>query len=66
MSGPNPSELGKFQNPENPITHSQVKKITELAKFVAQNKSGPLKPKRIVTVKEKVTKDNFKNISNKD
>ena len=37
MSGPNPSELGKSQNQENPITHSQVKKNTELAKFVAQN-----------------------------
>ena len=66
MSGPNPSELGKSQNQENLITRSQVKKNTELAKFMAQNQTGPLKPKRIVTVKEKVTKDKFENISNKD
>ena len=66
MSGPNPSELGKSQNQENPITRSQVKKNIELAKFVAQNQTGPLKPKRTVTVKEKVTKDKFENISNKD
>ena len=66
MSGPNPSELGKSQNQENPITRSQVKKNTELAKFVAQNQTGPLKPKRTVTAKEKVTKDKFENISNKD
>ena len=26
MSGPNPSELGKSQIQENPITRSQVKK----------------------------------------
>ena len=39
---------------------------TEHAKCVAQNQIGPLKPKRTVTVKEKVTKDNFENISNKD
>ena len=66
MSGPNPSELGKSQNQANPITRSQVKKNTELEKFVAQNETGPLKPKRTVTVKEKVTKDKFENISNKD
>ena len=66
MSGPNPSELGKSQNQENPITRSQVKKNTELEKFVAQNQTGPPKPKRTVTVKEKVTKDKFENISNKD
>ena len=66
MSGTNPSELGKSQNQENPITRSQVKKNIELAKFVAQNQTGPLKPKRTVTVKEKVTKDKFENISNKD
>ena len=66
MSGPNPSELGKFHNQENPITRSQAKIKTELAKSVSQNQIGPLKPKRTVTVKEKVTKDNFGNISNKD
>ena len=66
MSGPNPSELGKSQIQENPITRSQVKKNTELPKFVGQNPSGPLKPKRTVTVKEKVTKDKFENISYKD
>ena len=33
---------------------------------MAQNQTGTLKPKRTVTVKEKVTKDNFENISNKD
>ena len=66
MSGPNPSKLGKSKNQENPITRSQVKKNTELAKFVLQNHTGPLKPKRTVAVKEKVTKDNFENISNKD
>ena len=66
MSGPNPSELGKSQNQENPITRSQVKKNTELAKFVEQNQIGPLKRKRTVTVKEKVTKDKFENICNKD
>ena len=66
MSRPNPSELGKSLNQENPITRSQVKKNTELAKFVAQNQTGPLKPKIKVTVKEKVTKDKFENISNKD
>ena len=66
MSGPNSSELGKSQVQENPITCSQVKKNIELAKFVAQNQTGPLKPKRIVTVKEKVNKDKFENISNKD
>ena len=66
MSDLNPSELGKFQNQENPFMHSQVRKNTELAKFVAQNQIGPLKPKRTFTVKEKVTKDNFENISNKD
>ena len=48
MSGPNPSELGKSKIQENPITRSQVKKNTELAKFVAQNQTGPLKPKRTV------------------
>ena len=64
MSGPNPSELGKSQNKENPITSSQAKKNTELANFVAQNQAGPLKPKRTVTVREKVTRDNFENISN--
>ena len=63
MSVPNPSELGKFQNQENPITRSQVKKNTELAKFVAQNHIGPLKPKRTVTMNEKEPKDNFENIS---
>ena len=66
MSGPNPSGLGKSQIQENPITRSQVKKNTELAKIVAQNQTGPLKPKRTVTVKKKVTKDNFENIFNKD
>ena len=66
MSGPNASELGKSQIQENPITRSQVKKNTELAKIVAQNQTSPLKPKRTVTVKEKVTKDKFENISNKD
>ena len=66
MSGPNPSELGKSQNQENPITRSHVKKNTELAKFVAQNQTCPLKPKRTVTVKEKVNKDKFENISNED
>ena len=45
MSGPTPGELGKSQYQENPITRSQVKKNTELAKFVAQNQIGPLKPK---------------------
>ena len=44
MSGPNPSELRKSQNQKNPITRSQVKKNTELAKFLAQNQTGPLKP----------------------
>ena len=63
MSGPNPSELGKSQNQQNPVTHSQVKKNTELATRVAQNQTGPLKPKGTVTVKEKVTNDNFGNIS---
>ena len=63
MSGPNPSELGKSQIQENTITRSQVRKNTELAKIVAQNQTGPLKPKRTVTVKEKVTKDKFENIS---
>ena len=66
MSGPNTSELGKSKSQENPITRRQVKKNIELAKFVAQNQIGPLKPKRIVTVKEKVTEENFENISNKD
>ena len=66
MSGPNPNELGKSQIQENPITRSQVKKNNDRAKFVAQNQTGPLKPKRTVTVKEKVTKDNLENISNKD
>ena len=66
MSGPNPSELWISQIQENPITRSQVKKNTELAKIVAQNQTAPLKPKRTVTVKEKVTKDIFENISNKD
>ena len=66
MSGPNPSELRKSQNQENPITRSQVKKNTQHAKFVAQYQIGPFKPKRTVTVKEKVTKDNFGNLSNKD
>ena len=64
--GPNPRELGKSQNQENPITRSQIKKNTEIAKFVAQNQIGLLKPKRTVTVKEKVTKDNFENISSKE
>ena len=66
MSGPNPSELGKSQTQENPITRSQVKKNTELAKIAAPNQTGLLKPKKTVTVKEKVNKDNFENISNKD
>ena len=44
MSGPNSSESGKSQNQENPITRSQVKKTTELANFVAQNKIGAVKP----------------------
>ena len=66
MSEPNPSELGKSQIRKNPITRSQVKKNIELAKFEAQNQTGPLKPKRTVTVNEKVTKDKYENISNKD
>ena len=66
MLGLNTSELGKSQSQENPITRSQVKKNTELAKFVAQNQIGPLSPKKTVTVKEKVTEENFENISNKD
>ena len=33
---------------------------------MAQNQTGPLKPKRTVTVQENVTKDNYENISNKD
>ena len=45
MSGPNSSELGKSQIQENPITRSQVKKNTELAKFVPQNQLVPLNPK---------------------
>ena len=57
MPGPNPSELGKSQNQENPITRSEVKKNTKVAKFVAQNQIGPLKPERTVTVKEKVVTD---------
>ena len=66
MSGPNSSELEKSQNQENPIRRSEVKKNTELAKFVLQNQIGPLNPRRIVTVKKKVTKDNFENISSKE
>ena len=66
MSGLNPTESVKSQNQENPITHSQDRKNTELAKFVAQNQIGPLKPKKTVSLKEKVTKDNFESISNKD
>ena len=66
MSGSNPNELGKSQNQKNPTTRNQAKKNTELAKFATQNQTGPLKPKRTVTVKEKVTKDNFENISSKD
>ena len=53
MSGPNLSELGKSQNQENPVTRSQVKKNTELAKIVAQNQTGPLKRKRTVTMKKR-------------
>ena len=64
--GPNPSELWKTQNQENPITRSQTKKNTDLAKFIAQNLTSPLKSRRTVTVKEKVTKDNFKNIFKQD
>ena len=63
MSGPNLTELGKSQNQENPIMRSQIKKNSELAKFLARNQTGPLKLKRTVTVKEEVTKDNFENIS---
>ena len=33
MSGPKPSELGKSQNQESPIMHSQAKKNTELGKL---------------------------------
>ena len=66
MSGSNPSKLGKSQRQENPITRSHAKKNTKLANFVAQNQTGPLKPRRTVTVKEKVTKDNFENIFNID
>ena len=33
---------------------------------MAKNQTGPLKTKRTVTVKEKVTKDKFQNISNKN
>ena len=64
--GTQSSELGKSQNQENPITRSQVKKDTELEKFMAQNQTGPLKPNRTVAVKEEITKDKFGNISNKD
>ena len=35
MSGPNPSDLGNSQIQENPMTRSQVKKNTELAKILA-------------------------------
>ena len=45
MSGPNSSESGKSQSQENLITRSQVKKNTELAKFVAQNQTSPLNQK---------------------
>ena len=58
--------LGKSQIQENPITRRQVTKNIELAKIVAQNQTGPLKPKRTVTVNEKVSIDNFENIPNKD
>ena len=54
------------QNQGNPITRSEAKKNTELAKFVAQNQTGSLKPKRTVTLKEKVIGDNLKYISNED
>ena len=60
MSGPNPSELGKSQNQENPITRSQVKNKYWTCKICGTNQTGPLKPKRTVTVKEKVTKDIIK------
>ena len=53
MSGPNPSELGKSQNQKNPITCSQVKKNTELAKFVAQNQTCALKRKKNSYCEEK-------------
>ena len=51
MSGPNPSELRKFQNQENPIARSQAKKNTELANFEAIQQTEPLKLKKIGTVK---------------
>ena len=66
MSGPNPSEIGKSQNQENPITRSQDTKNTKLVKFVAQNQTGPPIQKRTVTVKENVSKGNFENVSNKN
>ena len=66
MLGPDPSESEKSQNKWNPIKHSQAKKNTELAKFVAHDQTGPLKPKRTVTAKNKETKDNLENISNKN
>ena len=57
-------------NPGNPKIKktlcSEAKKNTELAIFVAQNQEDPLKPKRSVTVMEKVAKDHFENISKKD
>ena len=65
MSGSNPSEFGKSQHQEHPITRSQANKNIELANFVARNPMGILQPKRTVTAKKKVTKHNFENISYK-
>ena len=64
MSGPNPSESEKSQSQKHSIRCGQAKKSTEITNVVGQNQTRPLKSKRIFTVKEKVTKNNFGNSCN--
>ena len=50
-SGPTPNELEKINPKTTPVTRSQTKQNTDLAKIVTQNQVGPLKSKRNTQIK---------------
>ena len=51
MSGPKPNELEKINPKTTPVTRSQTKQNTDLAKIVTQNQIGPPKSKRNTQIK---------------
>ena len=67
MLGPNSFELGKSLKTKKTLLRAvKLRKILNLKILWHKAKQVCLKPKRTFTVKEKVTKDNFENISNED